>query len=175
MLSCREITFRALVMPSLPDLLADLESKVAFHRRQEGLCAEQEALFRERRSFHAAELARISQCYETLRAAAATAAEIAGQALPAESPGEDLGSRSRPKLTRMVTRVLEDKPASAPFGATEVTAEVNRRYAAHLRRPAEEEQISVILKRMAETGRLHRLRKGRPYYQALYSLEQPSP
>jgi hypothetical protein len=48
-------------MSSLADLLADLEAKVAFHRRQEGLCAEQEALFRERRSFHAAELERISQ------------------------------------------------------------------------------------------------------------------
>jgi len=161
-------------MSSLADLLADLEAKVAFHRRQEGLCAEQEALYRERRSLHAAELQRISQVYESLRAAAATAEEIAAQALPAEAPGEDLGSPSRPKLTRMVARVLEDKAPNAPFGASEVTAEVNRRYAAHLRRPAEEEQIAVILKRLAENGRLHKICKGRPYHQALYSREQPS-
>jgi hypothetical protein len=75
----------------------------------------------------------------------------------------------------MVTRVLEDKAASARFGASEVTAEVNRRYAAHLRRPVDEEQVSIILKRMADAGRLHRLRKGRPYHQALYSREQPAP
>jgi hypothetical protein len=161
-------------MQSLADLLADLEAKVAFHRRQEGLCAEQEALFRERRSFHAAELARISQCYESLRTAAATAEEIAAQAIPAEPAGEDLGSRSRPKLTRMVARVLEDKAWSARFGAREVTAEVNRRYAAHLRRPADEEQVAIVLKRMADAGRLHKLRKGRPYHEALYARERPA-
>lgn len=156
-------------MSSLDDLLADLETKVAFHRRQEGLCAEQEAIFRERRSFHAGELARISQCYESLRAAAATAEEIAAQTLPAEPPGEDLGSPSRPKLTRMVARVLEDRAGSARFGASEVAAEVNRRYAAHLRRPVEDEQVAIVLKRMADTGSLQKLRKGRPYHQALYS------
>ncbi len=160
-------------MSSLADLLADLEAKVAFHRRQEGLCAEQEALFRERRSVHAAELERISQCYESLRTAAATAEEIAAQAVAAEPAGEDLGSRSRPKLTRMVSRVLEDKAGSARFGARTVTAEVNRRYAAHLRRPADEEQVAIVLKRMADSGRLHRLRKGRPYHEALYTREQP--
>jgi hypothetical protein len=156
-------------MSSLDDLLADLETKVAFHRRQEGLCAEQEAIFRERRSFHSAELARISQCYESLRTAAATAEEIAAQTLPAELPGEDLGSPSRPKLTRMVTRVLEDRAGSARFGASEVAAEVNRRYAAHLRRPVEDEQVAIVLKRMADAGSLQKLRKGRPYHQALYS------
>lgn len=161
-------------MSSLADLLADLEAKVAHHRRQEGICAEQEALYRERRSFHAAELGRISQVYESLRTSAATAEEIAAQALPAEPPGEDLGSPSRPKLTRMVVRVLEDKAPSARFGANEVTAEVNRRYAAHLHRPAEEAQVAIILKRMAENGRLQKLRKGRPYHQALYSRGGPS-
>jgi hypothetical protein len=161
-------------MRSLADLLADLEAKVAFHRRQEGLCAEQEALFRGRRSFHAAELERVSRCYETLRTAAATAEEIAAQAVPAEPAGEDLGSRSRPKLTRMVARVLEDKAGSARFGAREVTAEVNRRYAAHLRRPADEEQVAIVLKRMADAGRLHKLRKGRPYHEALYARERPA-
>lgn len=156
-------------MSSLADLLADLEAKVAFHRRQEGLCAEQEALYRERRALHAAELARISQVYESLRTSAATAEEIAAQALPAEPPGEDLGSPSRPKLTKMVLRVLEDKAPSVRFGASDVTAEVNRPYAANLRRPAEEGQIAIILKSMAESGRLQKLRKGRPYHQALYS------
>lgn len=156
-------------MSSLHDLLADLETKVAFHRRQEELCAEQEAVFRERRSFHAGELQRISACYESLRTAAATAEEIAAQTLPAEPPGEDLGSPSRPKLTRMVARVLEDKAGGARFGASEVAAEVNRRYAAHLRRPVEDEQVAIVLKRMAGAGSLRKLRKGRPYHQALYS------
>ena len=161
-------------MRSLADLLADLEGKVAFHRRQEGLCAEQEALFQERRSFHAAELARISQCYETLRAAAATAQEIAAQAVAVEPAGEDLGSRSRPKLTRMITRVLQDKTASARFGARDVAADVNRRYGPHLRKPVEEEQVAIVLKRMADAGRLHKLRKGRPYHEALYARERPA-
>ena len=52
-----------------------------------------------------------------------------------------------------------------------MTAEVNRRYGAHLRKPAGEEQVAIVLKRMADGGRLHKLRKGRPYHEAIYARE----
>ncbi len=160
--------------PSLPDLLADLAAKLAFHRREEQLAAEQEAIFRDRRTFHGAELERVAQTYEALRTSVAAAQEIAARKVPAEVPAEDLGTRNRPKLTRMIARVLEDLPKSARIGARQVTAEVNRRFGPHLRKPADSERVSIALRRMAEAGRLHQLRKGRPYNEALYTREKPA-
>lgn len=160
--------------PSLPDLLADLSAKLAFHAREEKLCAEQEALFRDRRAQHAAEVERITQTYEALRTSVAAAQEIAARRIPAEVPVEDLGTRNRPKLTRMITKILDDLPKSARIGAREVTEEVNRRFGAHLRKPADPERVSIALRRLAESGRLHRLRKGRPYHEALYTREKPA-
>ena len=31
---------------------------------------------------------------------------------------------------------------------------------------------AIVLKRMADAGRLHKLRKGRPYHEALYARER---
>ncbi len=160
---------------SVSDLLADLTAKIVFHQREEKLCAEQEEHFRERRSFHAAELERATRTHEALQAAVAAAEDIAPLPVPvsAEAPAEDLGSRARPKLTRMIDLVLANLPPDAPIGARQIAAEVNRRFAAHLRKPADLEQVALTLKRRADAGRLHRLRRGRPYHEALYTRKPP--
>jgi len=159
---------------SVSDLLADLTAKIAFHQSEEKLCAEQEEHFRERRSFHAAELERATRTHEALQAAVAAAEDIAPLPVPAEAPSEDLGSRSRPKLTRMIDLVLAALPQDAHIGARQVTVEVNRRFGAHLSKPADLEQVALTLKRRAQAGRLHRLRRGRPYHEALYARKPPA-
>jgi hypothetical protein len=158
---------------SLSDLLADLAAKIAFHRREEKLCADQEALFQKRRSAHAAELERAIRCHEALQAAAVAAQEMTAEPVPAAVPAQDLGTKARPKLTRMINLVLADLPWAAEIGSRQLTIEVNRRFAANLRKPVDPEQVALTLKRMAKTGRLHRLRKGRPYHGALYSRQAP--
>ena len=157
--------------PSLADLLTDLRSQLEYHRRRESSCAEQEAHFRDQRSYHAAELARIAACLETLQAAAALAQELVARPLPAEPPTVDLGSRSRPRLTRMVKQVIAEKPPSLPFGAKEVAAEVHRRFAPHLGKPPEVDHVSIALQRLVAAGRLRLLRRGRPHQEALYARD----
>ncbi len=159
--------------PRLSDLLAELSAKIAFHGREEKACAEQVASLRERQAFHAAELEKATRCREALQAAAATVGEIT--AGPAELPAHDLGSRSRPKLTRMVDLVLADLEPDTRFGAKQIVAEINRRFHLGLRRPADFEAVALILKRRANAGRLHRLRWGRPHHEALYTRRPPTP
>ncbi len=122
---------------SLSDLLAGLSAKIAFHGREEKTCAEREAHFREQRTFHAAELERATRCHEALLAAAHTADEINARPAPIELPAQDLGSPSRPKVTRMVDLVLADLAPDLRFGAKQVVAEIKRRFGLNLSRPAD--------------------------------------
>jgi hypothetical protein len=165
--------------PTIPNLLSNLAEKLAYHQREEKLCAEQEALYCERRSAHAAEVERISRCYAALQETLTVAQEIAGEpspppAAPDPVAGVDLGTRSRPKLTRMIQLTVAEMPAGAVFGARQVTAEVNRRFAAHLRGSVDPEKVAIALQRMARAGRLHQTRRGRPYHEALYRRERPA-
>lgn len=162
-------------LDSLSSILADLEAQAAVHQRQAQHHAEQEEAHRERRSFHAAELARISQCLTALRGAAVEARTLAARPLPADSieAMEDFGPRSQPKVTAMVGRVVADKTAGSRFGVREVTQAVNRRFAQHLESPVREKQVSIVLSRMAGSGRIHQVRKGRPYQEAIFTLGRP--
>jgi len=159
----------------LSDLLAGLSAKIAFHGREEKTCAEREAHFREQRAFHAAELERATRCHEALLAAAHTAAEINARPAPVELPAQDLGSPSRPKVTRMVDLVLADLAPDLRFGAKQVVAEIKRRFGLNLSRPADTGAVALVLKRRSQAGRLHCLRRGRPYHQALYTRRAAVP
>jgi hypothetical protein len=158
---------------SLAELLADLAAKLAFHQREEQRCAEQEAELRERKDFHATERERVSRTYDALRTSVAAAQEIAARPVATAAP-VDLGTRSNPKLTRMIAHVLADLPPDAQLGARSVTAAINRRFGPHLRKPAHPERVSIALRRLSEAGKLHRLRKGKPHHEALYSRQPPA-
>jgi hypothetical protein len=155
---------------SLGEILAKLEEQIAFHREQEAAAARQEAVFRERRTGHAAELEALTQNLAALKAAAATAIELANRSVPGlsglEPPDPDAGRRV--PLPRMVARVLENLPATVPFGTTKVTAELNRRYKERLRRPVQSRLVSIVLRRLLIAGKLRSVREGRPHHEALY-------
>lgn len=159
--------------PSLSELLAKLEAQIAFHREREALAARQEALFREQRIAHGAELEALTRNVEALKAATRTAIELAGRSIPGlASPEPDPDGGRRQPLPRMVARVLESLPAAEPFGAARVTAELNRRYREKLRRPVKARLVSIVLRRLLAAGKLRPVREGRPHHEALY--ERPA-
>ncbi|MES1243216.1 MAG: hypothetical protein ABUT39_16505 [Acidobacteriota bacterium] len=154
---------------SVGELLESLEAQAADLERQEAYHAEQEVLHRERRSAHAARLEEVRRHLEALRAALA-ALDQADQPARPEPDDEDLGSGSRPRVARMVERVVESKRPGDRFGSEALTGEVNQRYGDRLRKPLEERQISGVLRRLAEKKRIELVRRGRPHQEALYAL-----
>lgn len=162
-------------MPSpltLETMVSRLESQIAFHREREAFHAEQEAFHREQRSTHAGELEALTSSLESLKAAAETAVKLVnrpGAALPPQEPATDLGVGRKPSPRLMVLRVVEARPASEVFGPSAITAEVNRRYQSRLRRPVKEKVVSIVLRRMLDTGALRLVREGRPHHEALYA------
>ncbi len=155
---------------SIAELIGSLEAQAAEHERQESFHAEQETFHRERRSAHAAELEQVRRHLEALRAAVAALDQTDRRSLqntPAEDD-EDLGPASRPRLARMVEKVVETMRPGERFGSESLTAEVNRRFGERLRKPIDERQVSVVLRRLAEKKRIELVRRGRPHQEALY-------
>lgn len=161
---------------SIAELIGSLEAQAAEHERQEAYHAEQENLHRELRSNHAAELEQVRRHLEALRAAVSALDQAAGRPAPAPRPedDEDLGSGSRPKVARMVEKVVESKRPGERFGSEALTGEVNQRFGDRLRKPLDERQISVVLRRLAEKKRVELVRRGRPHQEALYAVPSAS-
>ena len=160
---------------SLSEIVGRLKTQIELHRRQEAFHAEREALHRDRRTVHAAELEALTRSVAALEAAASAAVELASRpapALPAKEPLPDLGKRLT--LPRMIGRVLGEKAPGQPFGAAELTAEINQLFRNALRRPVSPRLVSIALRRMLDSGRLEGVRKGRPHYEALYARGERS-
>jgi hypothetical protein len=166
---------------SVVAVLEQLEAQIAFHREQEALHAEKEEAHRGQRSFHAAELERITRHFEEFKAVAGPALELARQALerrkatePHPEPEEvETFYGKRPMVSRLVARVVDGKPADAAFGATEVAAEVNRRFGRSLDWAVDARAASVTLRRMERAGHIHLVRQGRAFHESLYSKQAP--
>jgi hypothetical protein len=159
---------------SVKELLSHLESRIVRHRERSAFHAQHEALHREQREQHDAELDRLSRLHEAFRSSSSEAAELALQdrVLP-QAAEEDLAAGSRPQLTRMVTRIVKDKALHERFGTAAMTREVQERYGKWLRRPVRAHRISIILRRLAAQGSIHLARRGRPHWEALYTRERP--
>jgi hypothetical protein len=160
---------------SIRDIVMSLEKQAAFHREQMAQHAEKEAFHRELRSSHETELEIITSRLEGFRAATAAAVEIAGREAPQSAVADvvDYGSASNPKLTNMVRTVLDEMGPHEPFGPSGVHAEVDRRFGSGLRSRIEVRQIADILRRLARTGSIHRLRTGIPHHESHYVRRQP--
>jgi hypothetical protein len=150
---------------TLASIQSSLEAQIAYHREQEGVHAEREAFHGARRAEHAAELAKLVHHLETFMASAASAAELAARlpATAAPQPVDDLPIGRRMSINKLVARVIADQGAEEPFGLRSITEEVNRRFAARLKAPLDNRQVSVSLRWLAARGRIARLEKGRPH------------
>jgi hypothetical protein len=125
----------------------------------------------------AAELAIALERFQAFDAAAAAAGELverprAATAPPAPSP--DVPAWKRRPVGHLVSRVVESQRPEETFGPSQMAQEVNRIYGAKLRKPVDGRVVSVTLRRLAATGRLHLIREGTAHREALYSKSQPS-
>ena len=155
---------------SLVEVVTTLQAQIAFHREREAFHAGEKARHADEQARHAAELEQLTQRFEAFTAAVALVEPVLQLSEPsaAAQPQKDADLGVRPKDSQAVARVLDDWPAADPFGAAEIAAEVNRRFAGKLRRPLKARAVSPLLRRRYHAGVLDRVRVGRPVHGALY-------
>ena len=160
---------------SVTDIVAELEAQIEHYRGAEVRHAEQEVFHREQKAYCAGELAKVLQRYETFKAAATEAGELMGKvpevarpARPAqEAAPEDLSGPVQ--QSRFIAKVVEEREPGEVFGATLITQEVNRRFSHRFKRPIDKRLVAVKLRRLAEHGRIRRMREGTAYHESLYA------
>jgi hypothetical protein len=158
---------------SLEAIVSRLEAQLEFHRERESFHAQQEEHHREQRTVHAAEFEKLRSNLEVFKTAATTAVELAQRevAVPAGTqppvPSQDVGRR--PSLTKMVKRILEIRPANDVFGTSAIAREINRHYGSKVGGRVDVKQVSIILRRMQQAGKLRQVRAGIPHHEALFS------
>jgi hypothetical protein len=157
---------------SVADVLANLESRAAFHRERRAFHAGQEEQHREERERHAAELERVLHNLDAFRTASASAVEIIEQpqSQEPEAPAPQVDSPVTGKLmvSRAIRAVVASWKEGEPFGASAVAAEVNRRFADRLRRPIGTRATSDVLRRIARSRQIHQVRRGKALAEGLY-------
>ena len=78
--------------------------------------------------------------------------------------------------SRFIRAVVESRPDGEPFGASGVTAEVNRRFGDRLRNPVDTRSASDVLRRMSSERKIHLVRPGKAFSEALYARgARPAP
>jgi hypothetical protein len=160
---------------SVARVLAQLEARAAHHQTQQAFHARQEIHHREQRALHEAELEKVNANLEAFRSVSATAVDLATQAVeppPAAATAASLDIESeygRLMISRMIRAVVDSRAAGGePFGAAGVAAEANQRFADRLRQPIDNRTAGDVLRRMRLEKRIHLLRVGKPFYEALY-------
>jgi hypothetical protein len=150
-----------------------LEAQITYDREKQAFHAQQEAFHREQKALFTAELEKLTAILESFKTAADTATDLASRAkaLPPLAPSADIGGR-KPSLTKMVARVVEILPAGEAFGPAAVTRQINRHYGERLRRPIQRKLVSIVLRRMADDGRVRSVRPGKPHHEALYARKE---
>jgi hypothetical protein len=160
---------------SVAEILSKLEARIAHHEQQVAYHKQQEAHHREQSAAHAAELEKVRQHFESFKAAALPAADLAGAAgVPAPAQEEEPDLREfigkRIMTSKLIARVIRSL-ADETFGATRVAEETNRRYRNALKRPVDARMASTVLRRLRKAGELHQVQSGGAAHQALYSKE----
>ncbi|HEV7507310.1 MAG TPA: hypothetical protein VGS07_20650 [Thermoanaerobaculia bacterium] len=155
---------------SAEEILSHLETRAVVLRERAELHAQQEAHHREQRAAVAAELEKVQMNLEALRTALDSMVDLP---LTAAAPAamvveKDLPAPGRLMVGRLVRRVALTPGLAEPFGATNVAAEVNRRYPDRLEEPVGTRVSSDVLRRMLAEGELDLVRKGKASHEAWY-------
>jgi hypothetical protein len=159
---------------SVTRVLARLEARAAAHREQQAFHAGKEAHHRKQRELHEAELEKVNANLEAFRSAATTAVDLATQPAEERPSSNSLDIESgwgRVMVSRMIRAVVESQVfGGEPFGGSDVVEEANKRFADRLRRPIDSRTAGDTLRRMRREKRIHLVRVGIPFYEALYGL-----
>lgn len=156
---------------SVQEMLAKLEAQIAFHRERTAFHTQQRDQHQAELGRHAAELDRLTQYYETFKSVTADVEEVFRDAQPALAADlfkgdEALGSK--PRVGRMVARVVTSWEPGVPFGASAVAAEIGRRFAGKLGRGVDVRSVGASLRRRYNEGTLQLVREGKPFHEAVY-------
>ncbi len=162
---------------SVAQILANLETQMAFHREKEEHHAKEEVFHREQRALHAAEYETVAKHYEAFKASAGGAAEIAArQMVPVPDPAPEPPPREEPPVplkqvmaSRLVARLVREMPAGEQFVPSQVAREVNRRYSRELRKPIDSRVASTALRRLLANGTVQLVQKGTAHREAVYT------
>jgi hypothetical protein len=160
---------------SVAEILAKLEARIAHHEQQVAYHKQQEVHHHEQSAAHAADLDKVRQHFESFKAAALPAADLAGvpvASAPArEEEPEDLREFVGKRLmtSKLIARAVDSLGKDQTFGASRIAEEVNRRYHRNLKRPVDGRTVSAVLRRLRDAGELHQVRAGSAAHEALYS------
>jgi hypothetical protein len=160
---------------SVAEILARLEARIAHHEQQVGFHQQQEAHHREQSAAHGAELETVRRHFESFKATALPAADLAGvpvtPALAGEEKPDDLQEfiGKRIATSKLIVRAIHRLGDDETFGANRVAEETNRRYHDKLRKPVDARKVSVVLRRLRDAGELHQVKSGGAAHEALYS------
>ena len=156
---------------SVAQILADLETQIAYFEAQVPFHSRQEAVHRGERERCESELANLRERYEAFKTASAAAGEVVQRGRgPGGRAPEVEKDDGRPTSTKnLIARVVSAKTQEDIFGATAVAQEVNQRFAKRLHQPVNVRSVSVTLSRLASEGVLKIVREGKAHHEALYS------
>ena len=154
---------------SVAETLAHLEAKIAHHKDQRELHAEQ----KER---HDAEHRRAVERFEAFKAASAAVGELLvdlrpSPPPPAPLPPEEVRIGGWRWVSKLMLRVMGGLAPGEVFGASRLIQEIETRWGSQLRRNIEPRSVSSTLRRWGAEGRIHLVRDGRSHHESLYTKE----
>ncbi|HEX5718676.1 MAG TPA: hypothetical protein VF179_21125 [Thermoanaerobaculia bacterium] len=159
---------------NVADMIARLETKIAFHKEHEETHAREEAAHAEQRALHGAEHRNSVEQLAALKAVSAAVAELIANVKPASR----LGSAALPAkvergkghwIAALLELVIEAKEPGEVFGATSLIAEIERLWGSRLRREIDPRSAAATLRRWADDGVLDVARKGTSHREGLYT------
>lgn len=158
---------------SVAQIIDDLEAQIAQHKAQVDLHTAQEVFHAERKAHHTAELEKLSACLEDFRRTSSAVLEVTASRQNVKDDQRQLGSR--PRFSRLIDAILEDKAGDETFSATSLAREIQQRFGGRVEkaRRVEPRSIASQLRRMAFRGEVHVAREGRAHHEALYSRNRP--
>ncbi|HKH44278.1 MAG TPA: hypothetical protein VKM72_06415 [Thermoanaerobaculia bacterium] len=160
---------------SIERVLTELKARIEHHRSQEAFHAEQEVFHEKEKVRHAEELKMVEAHFETFQAAAEA---VTGLVSPPQEREEEKEEKkiddSIPPgkgavLSRLVARVVAAKDPTEPFGASDITHEIQTRFGSRLKRKVDVRTVAAKLRRMAKSGLIHQTREGRSFHESMYS------
>ena len=155
---------------SIERVLAELKDRIENHRSQAAFHEAQEAFHQKEKVRHTADLQTVTERFETFQAAADAVGELVARPREEKAVDESIPAGKGAVLSKLVARVVAGKGPIEPFGATEITREIQERYGTRLKRKIDVRSIAAKLRRMARIRQIHQLREGRAFHEALYSL-----
>lgn len=159
---------------SIEKVLTQLQARIEHHRSQQAFHAEQEAFHQQEKDRHAAELKMVEERFEGFQAAAES---VIGLVASPQAPGGEAEEKaiddSIPPgkgavLSKLVARLVAAKGPAEPFGASDITHELQARYGARLKRKVDVRTVAAKLRRMAGSQLIHQARAGRAFHETLY-------